>query len=82
VIALERGALVTWIAPVNCKDPGRKVVYAAWVPRDGAAVSPMALGDSDGHAAAASGSEAHVWLRRKGTVTWLRMRCGAQGAAP
>ena len=77
---LGPGAFVTWIAPVNCKAPERKVVYGVLIGEDGVPAStPMALGNADGHAMTTSGMDVSVWLREPGGVTWIRMRCALGG---
>lgn len=73
------GAFVTWIVPLNCKAPGRKVVYGLVLGADGQPVSTaMAMGNADGHAIATRGDEVHVWLRDPEGVTWLRAKCSTE----
>jgi len=77
---LGDGAFVTWIAPVNCRAPERKVVHGAVLGPSGHLVgSAMAMGNADGHAVTTKGDEVHVWLRDPEGVTWLRARCNVAG---
>lgn len=72
----DGGAFVTWIAPLNCKAPERKVVHGVVLGADGRPTSSaMAIGDADGHAMTTSGDQVHVWLRGSEGVTWLRATC-------
>lgn len=75
-LGVGTGAIVTWIAPLNCKAPKRKLVYGVLLGADGRPTSStMALGDADGHAVTTKGNEVHVWLRDPKGVTWLRAEC-------
>ncbi len=69
------GALLVWIARVNCKDPRRKVVQSLLVTRDGQAGPFMTVGDADGFALASAGNGFLLWLREEGGVTMLRGAC-------
>jgi hypothetical protein len=76
VRALNKGAFLTWAAPIHCRIPDRKVVYGVLLRSDGApASSTMALGNADGHALTTRGDEVHVWLSDAQGVTWIRAKC-------
>lgn len=76
VRVLNKGAFMTWAAPMHCRVPERKVVYGVLLRADGApASSTMALGNADGHAVTTRGDEVHVWLSDSQGVTWIRAKC-------
>jgi hypothetical protein len=75
--ALDRGALVLWVAPITCSNADRTVVYAALVDAHGVPTgSVMSVADAIGFAAATRGSELALWLRTKEGLSFVRARCG------
>jgi hypothetical protein len=75
--ALDRGALLLWIAPISCSNADRTLVYAALVDADGVPTgSVMSVADAIGFAAATRGSELALWLRTKEGLSFVRAHCG------
>jgi hypothetical protein len=76
--ALDRGALVLWVAPITCNNAERTLVYAALVDADGVPTgSVMSVADASGFAAATRGSELALWLRTKEGLSFVLARCGS-----
>lgn len=74
-------ALVSWLAPVNCKVNARKIVYAALVSDDAAQpVAGVPVGDAEGFTVTTVGNDVHMWLRAARGVAWLQLRCAAEPA--
>lgn len=72
---LGRGALAVWLAPLGC-GAARHVVFAVVLDAAGVpSAAPMPVADGETFAAAASGADVDLWIRRAAEVFWLRMTC-------
>ena len=74
---LQRGALITWLAPLGC-GVARRVVFAVVTQSDGTPLGdPVPLADGVSFAVASSGDDVDLWIQDEEAVTWVRARCAA-----
>jgi hypothetical protein len=75
--ALDRGAILLWVAPISCANAERTLVYAALVDASGApSGSVMSVADAIGFAAATRGSKLALWLRTAEGLSFVQAQCG------
>jgi hypothetical protein len=76
LVPLSRGALVVWIAPVNCLSPERQIVYALVVDEQGAPVGGvMPVGDAMDFAVRPSADTVEMFLVTQEGIERLRFGC-------
>lgn len=78
---LERGSLVTYLAPLRCDQP-RRVLYAAVIDERGAPVAaPIPVTDATAYAVSSHGDDVELWIwqgsggTEPSVLRWLRARC-------
>ena len=74
---LASGALLAWIAPVDCRHHDRPIVHALRLDERGVpATSDVAVGDASGFTIETRGDDVELALRTPSGVAWVRARCG------